>query len=140
MISLLAVACSPDDAPPLEVSELTVFAPLPGSAMSVAYLRLSNNTTAEIVIDEVGSPEFARAELHESSLDDGVARMREISTLAVPAGQSVRLEEGGLHIMLMQPTRPLSLGDPVSLRLGFDGGGEIRLKATLRSRVTLETD
>jgi len=43
--------------------------------------------------------------------------MRQIKSLELPAKQTVKLEPGGLHIMLLDLKKPLKLGDKVPLRL-----------------------
>ena len=56
---------------------------------------------------------FEAVEIHESMLEDGVARMRRISELVIPAHATVTLQSGGLHLMLM---RANLAGDAVSLQ------------------------
>lgn len=100
---LLATACAPDG-PPLSVDELVVTRPLPGSGMSAGYLTLRNGSAEDIVVTRVASPEFAAVAMHESVLEDGVSRMRPLSSLVVPARGAVRLEPGGKHLMLQGAT------------------------------------
>jgi len=50
-------------------------------------------------------------------LENGVMEMRQIKSLELPAKQTVKLEPGGLHIMLLDLKKPLKLGDKVPLRL-----------------------
>jgi copper(I)-binding protein len=52
---------------------------------------------------------------------DGVMRMREMQNgIAIPQGETVTLERGGLHIMLLGLTRPLEQGDEFELVLQFE--------------------
>lgn len=80
--------------------------------MSAGYLSLANNTDEIISISHVTSPEFGSVEIHESLLEDGVAKMRRIEELTIPANSSVSLQRGGKHLMLMRPSGAL---DTVSL-------------------------
>ena len=48
---------------------------------------------------------------------NGVMEMRQLESLELPAKQTVKLEPGGLHIMLLDLKRPLKPGDKVPLRL-----------------------
>lgn len=86
--------------------------------MSAGYLVLTNNTDKPVVIDGVASPQFGVVELHETVLEDGIARMRRIEELIVPARGSVTLERGGKHLMLMRAREPAA---SVSLQLLSDG-------------------
>ncbi|MCK4899380.1 MAG: copper chaperone PCu(A)C, partial [Anaerolineales bacterium] len=51
----------------------------------------------------------------------------------VPARGQVELKPGGLHIMLIGLSRDLKAGDQVSLSLGFEKSGEIKVEAEVRA-------
>jgi copper(I)-binding protein len=118
-LALLAACGSPQ--PPLVATDVEVTPPMPGRQMSAGYLVLTNNTDEAIVIDEVTSPHFGSVELHETTIENGMSRMRRIEELVIPANGSVTLERGGKHLMLMRSTGPneiitlqfLSNGEPV---------------------------
>lgn len=109
---MLLAACSDESLAPLVATDVTVTRPVPGMQMSAGYLTLRNNTDAAIAISQVASREFAAVEIHETSVDNGVAKMRRLPELLVPANGSVVLRPGGKHLMLMRPTDNL---DSVSL-------------------------
>ena len=90
--------------------------------VTAGYLTLSNNTTQAITITRVTSSEFASVEMHESVIEDGIARMIPLGDLTVHAGESVTFEPGGKHLMLMQPT-----GDDDGLTLEFYAGDAVVL-------------
>lgn len=113
LAALLLGACDAEPQPPLVASDVVVTQPMPGTGMSAAYLSLSNNTKQTISISRVSSAQYAAVELHESTIEDGVARMRAIRELRIPAGETVTLRRGGKHLMLMRPTGP---ADAVSLQ------------------------
>ena len=112
MLAVTLVACGPPG-PPLEISELEVTKPIPGTYMSAGFFVLTNNTDEVISITSVDSPQFGRVEIHETTVTDGVSRMRELDALQVPAQGSVVLERGGKHLMLMQAQ---DIGDSVTLQ------------------------
>ena len=116
LAAMLVGACSAEPQPPLVATELVVTQPMPGAGMSAAYLSLTNNTEATIRITRVTSAQFGSVQLHESILDNGIARMRAIPALEIPAGETLTLQRGGKHLMLMRPTGP---ADVVSLQF-FD--------------------
>ena len=130
-------ACGGHSGPPLEIGDVDVFAPLPGSRMSAAYMTLENNTAEVIVVRDVSSPDFASVELHETRIVDGVARMHSVDKLEIPARSSVALEEGGIHLMLMKPTTALKPDQPVSFRIDYDSDGMVIVNAVLQARVQL---
>lgn len=105
-IVLLAVcllgACDAKQDAPLVATDVIVYQSVPGSMMRAGYLTLTNNTDATITIDQVTSPEFGSVEMHETILEDGIAKMRAMPSLSIPAGESAHFERGGKHLMLMQ--------------------------------------
>ena len=110
---LLFAACGAPQ-PPLVASDVEITRPMPGRSMSAGFFVLTNNTGADIRVTRVTSPQFGAVEIHETTIEDGIARMRELDALIVPAHGSVTLERGGKHLMLMQAKE---LGDSVSLQL-----------------------
>ena len=111
--TLLIAACGAPQ-PPLVASDVEITQPMPGRHMSAGFFVLTNNTDTDIRITSVTSPQFGAVEIHETTVADGVARMRELEALVVPARGSVTLERGGKHLMLMQAA---DMGDSVELQL-----------------------
>jgi periplasmic copper chaperone A len=50
-------------------------------------------------------------------------RMRPLAAIDIPAGQTVTLSPGGMHIMLLGLTQPLREGQSFPLTLSFDHAG-----------------
>lgn len=117
LTALLLVACSSEPQPQLVASDVVVTRPMPGRTMSAGYLSLTNNSHEMIRISGVTSAHYESVQLHETTIENGVARMRPIPVLEIPAGQTVTLQRGGKHLMLMRATGP---SETVSLRF-LDG-------------------
>lgn len=117
VLAALLVACG-SPKPPLVVSDLEVTRPMPGREMSAAFFVVTNNTDERIRITSITSPQFASVEIHETTVTDGVARMRELDRLDIPAQGRVVLERGGKHLMLMQAQ---DLGDSTTLQFLSNG-------------------
>ncbi|AOS96780.1 hypothetical protein AUP74_01321 [Microbulbifer aggregans] len=98
---------------------------LPGLSTSAAYLELKNHAREgrSLTGVEIAQSAQALASLHTTVERDGISRMRPVEALAIPAGQSVKMAPGGLHVMLEGVK--LRAGDNLSLRLLF-ANGEIR--------------
>ncbi len=86
--------------------------------MSAGFFVLENTTGTDIRITGATSSQFGAVEIHETTMEDGVSRMREIEALIVPAHGSVTLKRGGKHLMLM---RGENVSASVSLQLLSDG-------------------
>ncbi len=71
--------------------------------MSAGYMALSNNSDEVIRISSITSPQYGSIEMHETTIEDDVARMRAVEELIIGPGETVRLERGGKHLMMMRP-------------------------------------
>ena len=128
------VACQAESGPPLVASAVQVFLPLPGNEAAVAYFTLENSSSEPIVIATVSSPQFVLAEVHETTLKNGVARMRRIEQWTLAAGTSASLEPGGMHLMLMRPIDNLAVDSIVTLEIHYDQTGLIIIDARVKAR------
>jgi copper(I)-binding protein len=97
-------ACSNEALPPLVASDVQITAPVPGSSMSAGYLSITNNSDVDVKISRVESPHFESVQIHESVLEDGIAKMHQLDELRIPAKSTLTLERGGKHLMLKRPS------------------------------------
>lgn len=69
-----------------------------------------------------------------SEMDDQMKMMgmKEVSSIALPAGEEVKLEPGGYHIMLMGLKGPIESGDEYLITLEFEKAGEVDVQAIAR--------
>lgn len=88
------------------------------------YLKLDNHGDSGILLTSVSTSAAKRAELHTHIMSDsGVMQMREVEGgISVPAHGTEELKPGGLHIMLMGLTSPLSEGEVFDMTLTFSDG------------------
>jgi copper(I)-binding protein len=110
-----AVAAGEARAQPVTVKDAWVRAPAPGQKVAGAYMELVSRTS--MALTAVASPAAASVELHSTSMEGGVMRMRPVGKIDLPAGTAVKLAPGGLHIMLIDIRQPLKPGDKVPLTL-----------------------
>jgi len=100
----------------------------PNAQNGAAYATISSETGDRLL--SVATPAARMAQIHDTAVTDGVAKMREMEGgLEIPAGQSVALNPGGKHIMLMGLTGPLVEGAEITLTLTFEKAGAIEVSA-----------
>ena len=99
----------------VKVSHAWVRPTAPGQSVAGAYLEISSAVPSKLVA--ASSPLAGSVEIHFMRLENGVMEMRQLKSLDLPANKTVKLEPGGLHIMLLDLKQPLKLGDKVPLRL-----------------------
>ncbi len=86
---------------------------VPAQKITGAFVTLESSEDAKVV--GVTSPAAKIAEIHESGMDHGTMRMKAVDSLALPAGKRIELKPGGYHVMLVDLTRSLNVGDVVPL-------------------------
>ena len=104
-----------------------------GAMMLAGYATLHNASAIPIECTAASAADFARVELHQSQMHDGMAKMAALEALVVPANGSATLAPGGNHLMLMHPARALKAGDTSTLTLHC---GDHRVDAAFTVRVS----
>ena len=98
---------------------------LSGNAPAGGYFKLTNTGDLPVVLDGAQSPAFAQVMIHRSAVENGVARMRHVAQLEVPAGSTLSFAPGGYHLMLMQRQGLLAPGDQVEVILQVADGQQL---------------
>ncbi len=126
MLCLYNIAHATDT---LEITHPWVREAPPSARVLAAYMSIKNTSESTITINGISSPEFESAELHRTVINEGMASMQHIKKLDVPANGSIKLEPGGLHLMLFNPQRALSSGDSVTLTIHLNNGTRMAVTA-----------
>ena len=138
---VLLVACAPVDTPVafqggIEVDQVVIR--LPGKQMAgmsddvslAGYMLIKNTGASNDSLIGIDADFAGMSMLHQSSVDsNGVATMKMVMTIDIPAGQTVELKPGGFHVMFDNLKQNLTVGDTVTLTLHFKNAGDIRLQA-----------
>lgn len=101
----------------------------PTARVMAGYLVLSNAGDTPVTVTSISSPDFEAAEIHRTVVKEGVARMLPVTQLDIPANSQLKLEPGGLHLMLFEPQRPLLEGATVTLIIHRSNGSKITATA-----------
>ena len=104
----------------------------PGVKVGVAYFTLKNDTGKSDRLLKVSSPVAEKVQVHRTEVLDGIARMREVAVLHVDAGQTVKFEPNGMHLMLMGLKKPFVEGQTFELDLVFEVAGARKVKVAVR--------
>jgi copper(I)-binding protein len=96
------------------------------------YVTLRNSGGGADALVGASSEAAEAVELHETIRDGAVMRMRPVGKLALPAGGTLTMAPGGLHIMLLRLKRALHPGDTVPLTLTFEHGTPLTLTVPVR--------
>lgn len=105
---------------------------MPGmGGTSAIYFTLRNNGDEPEALIGVRSDVAESLEIHETRIENDIARMVAIPRLEVPAGGQVQLRPGGLHIMVMGLQRALRTGDRFTVELLFERCGELSVEVVV---------
>ena len=104
----------------------------PGADVAAAYMTLYNRSARPVVVIGVQSALAGHAMIHESKLEGGQSTMRPVERLVVPAGGSVKLAPGALHVMLHMLAHTPAVGEEVPLVLQLEGGATVSVSARVR--------
>ena len=132
--AVLVFAVSGCSAEQLEISDSWVRS----SDMSVSggmtgmFMEITNPTSGEITLIG-GSSDSGMVEIHETVMGADGMQMQEINGgIEIPAGGTVVLQPGGLHVMIMNLNSDVVAGDEVSVDLEFDGHPNVSVTATAK--------
>lgn len=117
----------------IQVLDPWVQAAPPNVKVLAAYLEIKNAGDKPQTLVAVSSPAFDQIGIHKSVMHGNMAHMEHLKELAIPPRASVMMKPGGLHLMLMDGKKPLSIGDQVPMTLVFKSGEKAAIKAVVRS-------
>ena len=95
------------------------------SRPGVAYMTLRNTGAEPVVVTGLRTDLAMMPMIHATTTDaQGVTRMSHMEEVEIAAGETVALEPGGMHVMLMDLQRPMVEGESYTLSLDFADGTE----------------
>ena len=98
-----------------------------GSEVGAGYLTIKNDGATADRLTGV-SVDFARVQVHEMKMANGVMKMREVvGGLEIPAHATVKLAPNGYHLMFVGLKHPLVKGDMVKATLTFEHAGSVAI-------------
>ncbi|HNM97322.1 MAG TPA: copper chaperone PCu(A)C [Marmoricola sp.] len=123
-----------DKAATLTVTDPWVKATKEGE-MTGAFGKFTNDGDTDVTIVKATSAASPMLELHEVVMaDDGTMKMQpKEGGFVVPAGKSLTLEPGGLHIMFMGVAQDLNPGDEVTVTLEYSDGATQEIRALVKN-------
>lgn len=103
-----------------------------GTKTGAVYLTLSNNGNAADKLIAASTPTAEKAQLHVTTVENGVMKMRPVPALDIAPGKPIVMDPmSGYHIMLTGLKAPLKEGDHVPLTLTFEHAGTQQVTASV---------
>lgn len=120
----------------IEIGEPWARATAAGQAAGGGFLKLKNGGAADRLV-AASAAVADRVELHSMKMEGDVMRMRQVDAIDLPAGQTVELKPGGLHLMFMGLKQPLAAGSRFPLKLRFEKAGELTVDVKVEAATAL---
>jgi copper(I)-binding protein len=108
------VACAPQKALIIEQTEYRP--PLGTGDVGAAYFSIRSAKTDRIVA--ISSSAAQAVEIHASVTEGDSVSMKRMESVELPAGKTVTFEPGGLHLMVISPSKEgFESGFPITIEL-----------------------
>lgn len=107
---------------------------LPSQPAGGGYLTITNAGPVADSLVAVSTPVAGKSEIHMMEMKGDVMVMRPVDGgIEIPAGGTVELKPGGLHLMFMQVTEPFEQGRMVPVTLEFEKAGKIEVSMPVKA-------
>jgi periplasmic copper chaperone A len=95
------------------------------------FLTIKNTGTDADRLIAVETSGAEKVEIHESINENGIAKMRPVTAVEIPAGGEAALQPGGYHLMLINLKEPLAEGMRIPGTLVFEKAGKLNVEFTV---------
>jgi copper(I)-binding protein len=112
----------------IQIIHPTILLPPKGAKAAAGYMAISNNGDTSDRLIGVETPLAGAAKIHTSEFKDGVARMKHVPSLEIPADDTLIFEPGGLHVMFMGLTTVLDADQMYPATLIFEKAGSVAIE------------
>ena len=125
VIALTLISSASGASDTLIISDAWVRATPPGKMMTAGYASLENVSKDVITITGVSAQIAGHTSLHETRIERDRSTMRPVAELSIEAGERVSLTPGGLHIMLLKLSEPLTDGQSIDICLELENNDSL---------------
>lgn len=124
LLVLLAGCAKPSE--PIEVTDARAPATPPNATVAAVYMEITAHEPDRLL---GASSKIAHSvEVHHTSIEDGISKMRPVEAIALDADQTVAFAPGGTHFMMVGIGFPFEPGQTFELELQFERAGIVRVE------------
>lgn len=106
----------------------------PGGGTGLVYLTIVNTGDGTDTLTDISADLAESVELYRTKIEDDVASLRAVWSIAVPAHGEVRLDTVDYQVVLVGLRRNLRVGDIIVLTLTFEHAGRSRIGIRVRDQ------
>ena len=113
----------------LMISHTWTRATPPNAKAAGGFVEIMNKGSEADRLIAASADVSAKVEIHEMAVVDDVMKMRELEDgIQIPAGETVTLKPGGLHIMFMGLHEGFKEGTHIPVTLTFEKAGDVAIE------------
>ena len=105
----------------------------PVQKTTAAFMKIQNDAEADDVLTGASADIAEVCELHKMVMEGEMMRMMKMDSVEIPAGKSILLKRGGLHLMLINLKREIHAGESFPLTLTFKNAGDVIVQAEVKA-------
>ena len=125
----------------LLISHPHIPATVKAAPVAAGYVIIVNTGDEADRLLEVKADFSAKQQLHTMKVVDGIARMRPLKNgIEIPANSTVKLKQGGDHMMFMQLNEQMEAGQLRDVTLVFEKAGPVKVGMIVLDPEDLEED
>ena len=109
-----------------------------GSTTGVIYMTVINSGQDTERMLGATTPMAEKVQFHSNTNENGVMKMRELTSIEIEAGKKVALKPGGTHAMLVGLKQLLVAGQSFPLTLEFEKAGKIDVTVSVEKVGAME--
>jgi copper(I)-binding protein len=133
---LIPVVATAQPPAPMMAGELAITAAwaratAPGVTVGAAYFTVLNRGQHPDALLGATTSVAARAEFHRTTQRDGVSHMDPARPIDIAPGEPVKIQPGGLHLMLTGLQQPLAAGTRIPITLRFRRAGTVTVQVEI---------
>jgi len=132
VLLVLALATAAGAQPGPRVEDAWARPTVTGQAGGGGFLKITSPTADRLIA--ASAPVSKTVELHTMQMQGDVMQMRQVPAIDIPAGKTVELKPGGLHVMFIGLTQTLNDGATFPLTLRFEKAGEVKVDVKVTTR------
>jgi len=137
ILSMLVAVSWPSGVAAVQGSDLRVLsatapATAAGASTAAVYVTVHNVGAIADRLVNATTPVADQVEIHRSTLDGAIMRMRLLPSLDLPVGGSIEMGGGGTHLMLIKLHHPLQAGSQFKLVLNFARAGAVTSEVSVQ--------
>jgi len=100
----------------------------PGAEIAAGYLEIRNMGREPDRMIGASTPVAERVEFHTTTREQGIMKMREVTSVEAPARKRQVLRPNGTHLMLVGLRKPFVKGQRIPLTLRFERAGDVHVE------------